>query len=142
MSTVAPFRNCIECLTPVGCRLVKICGRPANPVTLEPVNVPPAAKEAPVAANVEVAGPAAEVTLEGAARGATTAEAPLAVMRLCRDCKSHSKSITQSPLMALCKDSELPVNLVTGDRIFPCIIARGYDQLCGPLGRRWKYKNK
>jgi hypothetical protein len=33
-----------------------------------------------------------------------------------------------------------PINLVTGTRVFPCIVARGYDQLCGWIGMRWERK--
>ena len=38
---------------------------------------------------------------------------------------------------AKCKHPLLPINLVTGERQFPCVIARGYEQLCGPAGRYW-----
>lgn len=68
--------------------------------------------------------------------------AVFASRRLCKTCKHISKGVTQSLDYAQCVNPWLPVNLVTGQRRFPCIIARGYDALCGPLGQKWEYVNK
>jgi len=52
-------------------------------------------------------------------------------MYLCKDCYHNSKKFAGE---YNCKNPQLPINLVTGDRVFPCVVVRGYDTLCGPMG--------
>jgi hypothetical protein len=58
----------------------------------------------------------------------------LSLTRLCKTCRHAEKPLMANWLQATCVRQNLPVNLVTGERKFPCIIARGYVELCGPLG--------
>lgn len=51
---------------------------------------------------------------------------------LCRDCKHYRK------LAKDCGRPGQPINLVNGRRVFPAIIARGYDELCGSAGKFWE----
>lgn len=85
-----------------------------------------------------------ETPLQGTAVGAPadSALAHFAVKRLCKTCVHQERSFTLPPLSKNCIHPLLPVNLVTGERKFPCIIARGYDQLCGWLGQKWEYKGQ
>lgn len=94
--------------------------------------------------STQAAGTAAEAPLHGTAVGAPadSALAHFAVKRLCKTCKHQERSLTLPPLSKNCIHPLLPINLVTGERRFPCMIARGYDQLCGWLGAKWEYKGK
>lgn len=64
--------------------------------------------------------------------------ARVAAGRLCKDCSFQEKNLTRPASLKDCIHPILPLNLVTGERKFPCIIARGYEQLCGPLGAKWQ----
>lgn len=58
--------------------------------------------------------------------------------KLCVDCKHRRKVLGVSSDFARCERPGLPLNLVTGTRAFPAIIARGYEPLCGPEGLFWE----
>lgn len=91
----------------------------------------------------EAAGPAQEAPLQGSALGAPAGIlAQFAVRRLCKTCVHQERSLTLPPLQKNCIHPLLPVNLVNGERKFPCMIARGYQELCGWLGERWEPKHK
>jgi hypothetical protein len=62
--------------------------------------------------------------------------------RLCTRCKHFKTAITAPKLLGNCLHPELPKNLINGDRAFPALIARGYDDLCGPIGAKWEYNGK
>lgn len=64
--------------------------------------------------------------------------AAMATRRLCKICKHQERSLTLAPEYKLCLHPTMPLNLVTGTRKFPCVIARGYDQLCGYMGTKWE----
>lgn len=57
-------------------------------------------------------------------------------IHFCSECKYAVKRLGY-PFddWAKCTHPALPVNLVNGRRVFPCVIARGYQELCGPTGR-------
>lgn len=59
--------------------------------------------------------------------------------RLCVDCRWAAKpAIVGQWNYANCTYTLNPINLVTGRRIFPCVISRGFDQLCGWKGVHWE----
>lgn len=66
----------------------------------------------------------------------------VALRRLCKTCKSQERSLTLPPELKMCVNPALPVNLVSGTRKFPCVIARGHDELCGWIGSRWEPKGQ
>ncbi len=70
----------------------------------------------------------------------TGAMQALALQRLCKTCKHSYKALTKNWSEAECLRPGLPVNLVNGERRFPCVIARGYAPLCGSLGVFWERK--
>ena len=83
------------------------------------------------------AGPAAQAVVAAPALNPEVA-AILSGTRLCRGCRHAYRPLGRSWDAADCLRPGLPVNLVTGLRRFPCIIARGYPQLCGPVGAAWE----
>lgn len=79
--------------------------------------------------------------LEGPLSGAPAGVlAQLAAKRLCRTCTHQERSLVLQAEFKLCAHPLMPINLVTGGRKFPCVIARGYDALCGPMGAKWEFK--
>lgn len=59
--------------------------------------------------------------------------------KLCRDCRHAVRpAIGMSWDYAKCVHPLNPLNLVTGQKVFPCVIARGFDQLCGWMGVKWE----
>jgi hypothetical protein len=64
----------------------------------------------------------------------------VAQSRLCRDCKHAVKPAFGGWIWANCLHPALPVNLVTGQKVFPAVVTRGYEELCGWLGRMWEHK--
>lgn len=61
--------------------------------------------------------------------------------KLCRNCRRGCRGFLEGWDGALCTHPALPINLVTGERVFPCIIARGFDGLCGPTARYFEPKD-
>lgn len=81
------------------------------------------------------------VQLEGPLTGAPPGIlADVAKRRLCRTCRHQERSLTLPAELRMCVQPDLPVCLVTGKRKFPCIIARGHDQLCGWMGLKWEVR--
>lgn len=75
------------------------------------------------------------------ARGAETLlEKALGPMRLCATCKHREAKLSLPTELHPCRRPGLPLNLASGKTAFPCIIARGYDELCGPVGQYWEYR--
>lgn len=62
------------------------------------------------------------------------------IVRLCIDCKNLQKSFTLPATLRACTSKGLAVNFIDGKQSFPVVIARGYQQLCGPAGRLWEPK--
>lgn len=56
---------------------------------------------------------------------------------LCCDCKWAVRGLG-TWTYATCTHPALPVNLVSGRRVFPCVITRGYEELCGRSGVRFR----
>lgn len=145
------FACCSDCKTPVGCGIRKECATQQPPAAAKPVTAvvsqepahataPQEAPKADPGISVDAPVQATLAPVEGAASGApSAAEAFIASRRLCKDCKFASKPLGRAVRDSNCKHPDLPINLVDGGRIFPCVIARGYKQLCGPLAARWVY---
>lgn len=123
------FVRCTHCKSPVGCMAAKVCRNEGG------ADAPQ--KSAPEAAEQRLASDAEAQAMADAARREAAASA-LALSRLCRDCTHCVKPMVGGWTYSNCKSPHLPVNLVTGSNVFPCYIARGYEQLCGPLGRLWR----
>lgn len=103
---------------------------------------------------------AQEVLPEGGEQGKApgpTAEAPVAETaseqavkmaalkdyvegRLCSKCHYFTKPIGLPQTFGLCRHPWLPINLITGVRIFPAVTARQHAELCGYAGARWLQK--
>lgn len=140
------MNNCPDCQTPVGCRATSVCSLQLKQNVEKAFDV----KAASEASLPEVQGnklgesqrPTPEILVEGSALGATAAEAFIAAGRLCIKCSHSERPGMLQQRDRICKHPELPMNLVDGSNKFPCIIARGYNQLCGPLGLRWRYNGK
>lgn len=123
------FVRCTRCKTPNGCMASKRC---SNEEAANAPEAPPQQAASPVAQ-----GPAPEAPAEDTARQQEALH-QFALSRLCRTCRWGTKPALGNWTYANCTNPELPVNYVTGERVFPCVIARGYEQLCGVLGGKWQ----
>lgn len=124
---------CATCPTPVGCRITKICTMEGlQHARQQEQEVPPqvAAGAAP-----QVSAPAEAPAGNRAPPVNVTVE-----LKLCRNCRHAERPIGQGIDWAKCEQKEYPINLITGSHKFPCIIARGYSELCGFEGRFWERK--
>jgi hypothetical protein len=137
---------CHSCTTPTGCKLSGRCAKPVEETPKTSLAVAAemsqafremereAEAKAEEAARSLVSGPATEAAVVQA----QSLPAATGRLMLCIDCRWYDKKLTQPKLLGECLAPKLPINLITGDRRFPCIIARGYDALCGVAAQHWE----